>query len=236
MNRQEVKKYGQSLANACDIVLQKSKPGRLFSSPYNSIAPAIIDCVYSLNSRYETVKKIVKRYADNFMNSNPSLKGVQVDDFLSQVDQIGFEDFALNILQSKRKILKKGSNKYRIQTCYEIAETLKEQNIQTILDFQKLKKDKADELANNLKTLEGIGEAAVNYLFMLCGDQNKCKPDVHLLKYIEEVIGFKVTEVECQDLFKEATRILSAKPEYKGLSVAGLDSKVWYYHKYQRKE
>lgn len=235
MNKQEVKKYGQSLANACDLVLQKSRPGRLFSSPYNSVVPAIIDCVYSLNSRYETVKNIVKRYADKYMSGKPSLKALNVDDLIDQVNQIGFEDFALYVLQSKRKILKKGSTKYRIQTCYEVAEILKEQNIQTILDFQKLKKDEANELENNLKTLEGIGEAAVNYLFMLCGDQNKCKPDTHLLRFIEKVIGYKVTEAECQDLFKEATRILSAKPEYKGLSVAGLDSKVWYYDKYQCK-
>ena len=70
-----------------------------------------------------------------------------------------------------------------------------------------------------------MGNAGVNYLFMLTGDDNKSKPDVHIHHCMTEACGEDVSDKECQEIIKGASRIL--KQDYPDLTVRKLDGVIW---------
>lgn len=74
-----------------------------------------------------------------------------------------------------------------------------------------------------------MGTAGLNYLFMLAGDPNRCKPDVHIHHCIRDACGRDVSDNECQILLTDAVAVL--RNDYPYLTVVLLDSIIW--QKYQ---
>ena len=106
---------------------------------------------------------------------------------------------------------------------YQLAKYLQALHIETIEDFQRFESREILEIV--VRAVNGLGDAGVNYLFMLAGDPNRCKPDVHIHHCIRDALGYDVSNEECQELFTEATLLLSNKYPY--LTVRGLDGVVW---------
>ena len=67
-----------------------------------------------------------------------------------------------------------------------------------------------------------------HYQFMLAGDPNRVKPDVHIHHCIVDACGRDVSNEECQTLFTEAVELL--KPKHEGLTVAALDNTIWRFY------
>ena len=82
-----------------------------------------------------------------------------------------------------------------------------------------------------IRSVKGIGDAGLHYLFMLAGDQDRCKPDVHIHHCIRDACGADVSNEECQTLLRGAVSLL--KPQFPHLTIARLDSIIW--QKYQSK-
>ena len=80
-----------------------------------------------------------------------------------------------------------------------------------------------------IQSVKGIGPAGLNYLFMLAGDPDRCKPDVHIHRFIYDAIGVNVSDEQCQILLTDVVKLL--KYEYPNLTVRSLDSIIW--NKYQ---
>lgn len=64
---------------------------------------------------------------------------------------------------------------------------------------------------------------------MLSGDPDRCKPDVHIHRFIYYAIGENVTDEECQVILTDAVKNL--KKEYKNITVRTSDSIIC--NKYQ---
>lgn len=86
---------------------------------YNSLPICIIDCVYSLRSKYYSVTlPVVKRYTSSYMDNDISLKTDTLQDFINNIDECGgCEFFAENILKNKQIL----SHRLKSEICYEIA-------------------------------------------------------------------------------------------------------------------
>ena len=196
-----------------------------FSTPYQSLSVCILDCVYSLRAQYySTTVPLVKRYADKFMNGNPYASGDTLDKFMKNIDDNGGVDlFAQNILKNKQRL---GGN-IKSFVCYELARKLLLLGINDILSFRNYKNQEILEIV--IGSVKGIGTAGLNYLFMLAGDPDRCKPDVHIHRCIHDVIGHDVTDEECQELLISAVKELKLK--YPNLTVGSLDGIIW--NKYQ---
>ena len=68
-------------------------------------------------------------------------------------------------------------------------------------------------------------------MFMLTGDPDRCKPDVHIHKYIKDACDTDVSNQDCQMIFTEAVNIL--KSDYPNITVRDLDSVIW--HEYNER-
>lgn len=197
---------------------------------YESLSACILDCVYSLRAVYiTTTVPVVERYAKTFMNGNRQAAGDTVSMLINNVDKIGGPAaFADKILKNHQKIGGKGAIP-KSEVCYQLARYLKYLHIETIEDFRNFECQELLEIV--IRSVKGMGDAGTNYLFMLAGDPDRCKPDVHIHHCVKDACGRDVTNEECQELFTDAVSML--KDRYQGLTVRGLDSIIW--NKYSQK-
>ncbi|MEA4822261.1 MAG: hypothetical protein VB122_08575 [Erysipelotrichales bacterium] len=196
-----------------------------YAEPYLSLNVCIIDCVYSLRAKYfQVTVPIVNRYAERFMSGNKLASGYTLNDLMNHIEKSGgTQAFASDILKNNQKL----SGRLKSDICYELARKLRLLKIETIEDFNNFENTEILEIT--ISSVKGIGPAGLNYLFMLAGDPDRCKPDVHIHRFIYDAIGENVTDEECQTLLTSAVKIL--KKEYRNITVRTLDSIIW--NKYQ---
>lgn len=195
---------------------------------YQSLSVCVIDCVYSLRTNYEKVTcKIVERYAVRYMGGDKNRPGDTVSMLLRRMDEIGGpRQFADQIVQNHQKL----GGKRQIpkeEACHKLATYLQHLHIDTLEDFQNFSSPELLEIV--VRAVKGIGDAGANYLFMLAGDPDRCKPDVHIHHCIQDACGCDLGNDECQILFAEAVQEL--RGEHPDLTVRILDGIIW--RKYQ---
>ena len=190
---------------------------------YQSLSVCLLDCVYSLRARYYDVTvPLVQRYANMFMNGDLHGSGDTVSMLLQRMDDIGHLAFAEKVLINHQKL---GGKKHipKEEVCYQLARYLRDLHIETIEDFQHFESQEILEIV--IRAVNGLGDAGVNYLFMLAGDPNRCKPDVHIHHCIRDACGHDISNEDCQTLFTDAVTIL--RVQHPNLTVRGLDGIIW---------
>lgn len=218
-------KYAERFANHCAAAFDLTEQAEY---QYQSLSACIIDCIYSLRAQYYAVAiPIVDRYAALYMNGNRNAPGDTVSMLLTRMEEVGLQGFATSVLKN-HQVLGGGAKIPKEQVCYKLAQYLKALNIETIEDFRSFEHQELLEAV--IRAVKGIGDAGVNYLFMLAGDPNRCKPDVHIHHCIRDACGCNLSNEDCQQLFIDAVAIL--KHKYPVLTVRGLDGIIW--RAYQR--
>lgn len=189
------------------------------TSQYQSLSVCILDCVYSLQASYSCAKNVVQNYADHYLNGDKNSPDDTLCDFINRIGS-NATDFATTKLKNNQKLAKQ----CKASICKELARKLYELlDINTLDDFKKFQKIELLEIV--IKSVNGIKDAATNYLFMLTGDQDRCKPDVHILHCVRDAIGRTVSSAECQFLFSASvSKLISINPN---LTVAALDHIIW---------
>ena len=190
---------------------------------YSSLSVCILDCVYSLRAKYYAVTiPIVERYANAYMGGDTHAYGDTVSLLMNRMDEKGHKKFAEQVLRNQQKL---GGKKQipKEEVCYQLARYLRDLHIETIEDFQNFESQEILEIV--IRAVNGLGDAGVNYLFMLAGDPDRCKPDVHIHHCIRDACGHDISNEECQVLFTDAIELL--RNEYPNLTVRGLDGIIW---------
>lgn len=195
---------------------------------YQSLSVCLIDCIYSLRAKYFIVTvPIVERYASSYMRKDKNASGDTLMDLVKHIEECGgTKQFADKIMKNHQKL---GRDIPKEEVLYILAQKLLSCGINTMEDFQNFKDE--DTLEKAIRSVKGMGDAGTNYLFMLAGNPNRCKPDVHIHHCIKDACGVDVSNQECQRIFKEAVEIL--KNDYPTLTVRKLDGIIW--QKYQAK-
>lgn len=192
---------------------------------YKSLPICLIDCVYSLRAKYYSVTiPVVQRYADMYLNGDINSTEDTISMFLQHMDEIGHQDFADKVVKNHQKL---GRNIAKEEICYKLAQYLSYLHIDTLEDFQSFESPELLEIV--IKAVKGMGDAGTNYLFMLAGDNDRCKPDVHIHHCIKDACGCNISNEECQILFTDAVAVM--KEKHPRLTVRMLDGIIW--RKYQ---
>jgi hypothetical protein len=190
---------------------------------YQSLSVCILDCVYSLRAKYYAVTiPIVERYANAYMGGDSYAYGDTISLLLNRMDEKGHKAFASQVLQNQQKL---GGKKQipKEEVCYQLARYLRDLHIETIEDFQNFRSQEVLEIV--IRAVNGLGNAGVNYLFMLAGDPKRCKPDVHIHHCIRDACGQDIRDEDCQALFTDAVSLL--RVQHPNLTVRGLDGIIW---------
>lgn len=178
-----------------------------------SRAPAlrVIDCVLSLNRRYDAF--LVPRL-DRFERDHPSVTSLRelralIDSFPSPA---AFTETVLNYRDSARAATLSAVLDFAVAVCERHARDS---------ELAALQRWATSARPGDYKTLKirGFGIAGFQYLRMLFG-ANTTKPDVHIRKYVGQAIDRPVSDVEALQLLEAA----AAKGQ---LSVRDFDTSIW---------
>ena len=120
------------------------------------------------------------------------------------------------------------SGELKADNVYKWAVILQKNGIENFDDFRKKMNE---DIEKELKSVKGQGGegVALQYLYMLCGDDDKCKPDTHLLRFLSNALGRDVKANEAQGLMEQVVDFL--KSEYSQMKVRLLDYTIWSFQK-----
>lgn len=197
------------------------QPQKIVCYSYDSLPLCIIDCVYSLTVRYAVAQKAVNAYRFFLRMRNISEHDDSLLEFMNYSRQYGEKAFnAMAFYNNNNKL----SGRLKLNVCLDIADKLYHLlGINTLEDFRNY--SKKDLLEIVLHSIKGMGTAGVNYLFMLTGDENRCKFDARLKEIILKVLGKNINDDECRHLLEETVNLL--RNQYDGLTVRTLDYYLW---------
>lgn len=175
-------------------------------------AVLVIDCVLSLNRNYDTF--LVPRLK-TFMSNHPETQR------LTDLAKLMASYPTPHAFMQQELDYNHESRARTLQTVLEfVCQIVK--GIQTIEEEREILKqwailaEPSDYQTLNIK---GFGIAGFQYLRMLFG-ADTTKPDVHIMRFLSELLNRRISEVE-------ALRLLEAASESVGLSVRDVDTYIW---------
>ena len=178
----ELKKYG------------KKKPKKYYA--WNCPALNVLDCVLSLNRRYDSF--VVPRIR-KFKEKYPKLKGLS--ELKNLINTFGPEFFVESELDYRDPIRAK-------VLIGVVARLLKiQKHIKGKSEKLRLERwaKKAKPVDYKLMGIRGFGLAGFQYLRMLFGAQTT-KPDVHIKRFVSKVTGKNVGDVEALNYLEVAAK------------------------------
>lgn len=198
---------------------------------YNSLDLCVIDAVFSIGVKYGSVKTVVARYKNYIENTYPSLneRSRTVSESISIFESYqSIQEFAKNILNQQRTSTRNGILK--AEAVLEILKVLEKHGIETIECFRNMDPVEQNALDTAILSVRGQGSGIMlKYLYMLAGNDNICKPDRMLHRFVASISGRKMSDDELQLVLAEACEIL--KKEFPSLTVRILDNQIWQYQR-----
>lgn len=212
--------------NTLDLASAKLPP----EAYYNSLPLAIIDAVFSIGVKYTSTQATVERYCCSFnlqrIRSGTDLPLREKQHTVSElIENIGIsEHFATDIVcNSQRTSTRNGILK--AEAVRQWAVIFQKYGIETLQDFnEKYSMPLELELRNVKGQHSGI---SLIYLRMLCGNDDFCKPDRHIIRFISEGIAQTITVETAQPYLESVYSELKATCPH--LTIRLLDNVIWKY-------
>lgn len=198
--------------------------------PYKSGVYAVVDCVFSSQTKYTTVTNAIERLNKRLLDQ-PELTFSQ---FLADVEQFGPERYKAKVL-TKQVLAKRP----KLDVVCEVAQFFIARGIETKADLHaRYPIDAVDRLGEEASQLEhlilddlvtsvrGIGPVLASYLLVLMGYENYVKSDTQLTKLMN---GLSLTPLSSdnpqnrQEIL-EAIRIVAKQL---GITAYRLDNALW---------
>lgn len=197
---------------------------------YSSLPYCVLAAIFSINARYTTVIAAVRRYRDYYHlppigieDVPPNTPEPTVSDLISQVEAIGADEFASNVLKNRGRTSSK-SGILKAQAAYDYAKVLRSYGIEVIADV--LACQDLAKLETALRQVHGQASGvSTDYFMMNVGDMNRVKPDRRVIGFLHDALGRTVSQAEAQSLFIEVCPAFTK--EYPGMTPRALDLVVW---------
>ena len=221
----------------CDIIIQDCKKrfslGELNSNQNHASIPiCILDAVFSIGVTYTSTINTVRRYCNYFhlpLTRGPELPALAeqhtVSELLDNINNVGIEFFTESILRNRQRTSSRNGI-LKSQAVYEWAKVLKSHGIEVLQDIPSLGLDTIVE--DKLLCIPGQRSGiSLKYFYMLCGIEDLCKPDRHLLKYLSERLCRDIGMEEAQKIMAET--VMEINKSFPNVTIRLLDYTIWGY-------
>lgn len=204
---------------------------------YQSLPLCVIDAVWSIGVRYESVRNVVDRYCKKWDLLNirtdrnslpPKSEQETIAAFCARVKPMGAERLADEVFENRQRTSSKNGILKAEAVC-RFAQALGAHGVDYFEDVPNAVKKV--ELEGRILRIPGQSSGiSIRYFWMLAGSDEFVKPDRMILKFLEKALGRLVNSNEAQTLLQTATQRLRASHPH--LTPRLLDHEIW---KHQRK-
>lgn len=215
-----------------NLDLKSAKLGDEFY--YENLTFCLIDAVFSMGIRYKIVQNAITRYKNYISEKGFNFNEHKISDFIEIVNSIPCKEDEKCLLFSEKVLTKNRTSPrngiLKTQACYYIAQILVKYHIETKEQFNSMPKDIMESVKKEISNVKGQSSGIMlEYLYMLAGNDNMCKPDRHLHKFVETATGEKEDNNTIQILMENVTNLL--KKDYPNFTVKLLDYEIWNFQK-----
>jgi hypothetical protein len=217
---------------ACRAVLTSSGPIEVADEySYASLPLCVIDSVFSIGVRYESVRNVVERYCRRFGVPKQAPKGTvplreqqeSITAFLIRVVPMHADQLAAEVFGNRQRTSARNGI-LKADAVVQFAGVLARHRIEHLQDVLE---------ASDLAAVEGDvrripGQASGlswRYFLMLAGREDLVKPDRMIFRFLERVVGRPVGADEAQAMLTAAARELDR--EFPGIKPRTLDNLIW---------
>ena len=222
---------------ACEQLLDLDNLHLSESYNYNSIACCIVDAVYSIGVRYESTKNTVASFCryvgiERYRSARSSYDMFTVSQLIQTIKTVGAAKSADVIFHNHQRTSTRNGI-LKSEAVLRFAEVLFSCWINTFADFQR--KGIQDHAEKMIQMIPGQKSGlALHYFYMLAGNDDFCKPDRHVIRFISHYTGTTVKIAMAAMIMKQAAEEM--KVNYPELTVRLLDYAIWNYAKGKRFE
>lgn len=228
--------YQQLIYNKCIAELNLASANLSPEYYYDSLPQCIIDAVYSIDVNYSSTRNTVIRYCGaTRVNRLSAIAGSpsdihKVKDLIDHIDSCTDGLFgAIQLFGNKQKTSTK-SGILKAEAVRRFAETLLNNEINTISDIRSASASDIARIEAQIKTIPGQKSGiSFSYFLMLSGDDNHMKIDRWLLRFVGDALGMANYNNMSQaytDLLVVCSELKTIYPE---LTPRLLDHTIWNY-------
>ncbi len=224
------------LAKACETLFDLENSRLSPGYYYDSLPLCVIDAVFSIGVRYTSTQKTVHNYCDYFslreynrMRDSEGDKHTisQLVENLSRADSVKNADEIFK--NHQRTSTRNGILK--ADAVLMFAKILKKHRIETLKDL--ISRELPEKAQEELMRIPGQRSGlSIRYFCMLAGDDNRAKPDRHVLRFLKQYTGQEFTFSQAQEALAQTVDILAYK--YPNLTVRLLDHTIWNYMAHEK--
>ncbi len=186
-----------------------------------SLPLCVLEAVFSIGVRYETVGNVIKHYIAFAELSADEEQGIS--EFLSQANAMGATRFAEEALNNRHRTSSKNGI-LKAQAAILFAETLRDFGVERLEDKHKILD--SDRFCRCIKAIPGQA-ISVDYFLMLLGREDLVKADRMVLRFLNEALDASVDAARAYWLLGHAADQL--KSECPRLTPRLLDHSIWRY-------
>lgn len=211
------------------IVKKLTDPNETF---YKSLPICIIDAVFSIGVKYQSVEKAEKSFFEHFTlnisRTYPVFNEYTINDFIRDMDTFDSYEDAAKIGFNNRQRTSSVNGILKAEACYRVAEVFKKHNINTLEDFNKYTNKPLLD-TDILKVRGQSSGIMLKYLYMLAGNANEVKPDRHMVNFMKKVFPHLTMSPKDHPGIKKiiTETVLGLKPKYPQLTERFLDVLIW---------
>ncbi|MHC9544957.1 MAG: hypothetical protein AB9903_36035 [Vulcanimicrobiota bacterium] len=215
------------LADFCkrEIGLAEVKLGEEYG--YGSLPLCVIDAVFSIGVRYESVRNVIKKYCMFFNINETAMDQQSLQDMIEAYECHGVDYFIKSIYSNRQRTSTKNGI-LKAEAVLRFASALNKYGVNLREDVSRVYEDLAFEAT--IRRIPGQSSGlSLRYFFMLSGNDEFVKPDRMIIRFLQYVLKRAVSIEEAQSLLTSVCRYLNQ--EFPQLSPRLLDHTIWNYER-----
>src|SRR5690606_14282560 len=199
---------------------------------YASLGHCVLDSVFSLGIRYETVRVVVRRYSEHYgiptfrawgSPHPPAAEQEPITTLIQRIREAGPAGFAEHVVRNRCRISTRGGV-LKAEAALRFAEMLAERGVLTFCDVATGMSDgELDQLVRRIPGQKSI--ISLSYLWMLAGSGELVKADRMVRRFFGRALGREVSQDEAEALTLETAAAL--RLERPTLTPRHLDYLIW---------
>lgn len=186
------------VTNVCNGLFTDRKNYKLPDEyDYGHLPLCVIDSVFSIGVKYESVQNTVNRFCDYFKIDKLSRQNeLTISQSLLLMNQMTTQELAEKVFKNKQRT-SATNGILKSEAVILFLEVLKKYEVELLSDINKVITDNLFE--NEIKQIKGqTSGISLKYFFMLAGSQDLIKPDRMIVRFLETVTGERLSMDDCQ--------------------------------------
>lgn len=204
---------------------------------YNGIPLCVIDSIYSIGVKYESVKNVISNFCVHekirkYRISKLKLPEIddqyKVSDFIKKFEKFDTESLAKEVFKNSHRTSTKNGI-LKSEAVVEFLTILNKYKINTFQDLDKMNEKIENEILNIKGQKSGI---SIQYFYMLAGSNELIKPDRMIIRFLEKYLERKIMIKESLGIISKTCEILESDFSVK-ITPRELDNAIWNYQRNQ---